>query len=605
MKRIYIIIFTVILLFGSTLTLHAEESSFEDAHSLVSYWIENNLTPDYFCGCWYENGNEDCLIVAVKETEEGELGKQEIIDLIEDDSSVRFVYQVYGFNEMENAIDELFLYFNNELEVSLTYCQTAVKENRVYFGIAKSSLNGKLGVRSKINSIKRKYGDMVIIEYTDKNYAIQEQGGNSLLTTPFYNYGLYFFLFMIMLLTIVGFKRRQLVAKYINGRDIVRNNRLSKREIENFVKMNTSVSISKEVDDRILNGLNHLEIRIDENKKTTKKKTFFVKTVLAVSVFGVLIGGIIHNYRNGEPVSDASSSSYAYRSLEEMVDEATYIFEGRVVKVQENRNRRTLGIHRDQNGKLRIVIHEYYVTPIKLEVKQDIKGNIWKKTFTYYKEVSLSENQNALLKGSVVKEGMEFILFLDKDRYDFGGGQGISMVFGDKVSASCLYDYLDAPESVFEVMDVDEIDSTVWDVRGMREISVVNKEYYISVIQSVMNDKESNKPKEIVGNMIFYFEPIEEAPSVNENEIWNVGCQGKELNQEKADKLRAILDSVDEWHDDSLIDRLAYYYDGEFIFIESEMKYYFSYDSNIIFYDHYFAEISTEDMEYIKSIDKR
>lgn len=272
MKRIYIIFFTVILLFGSTLTIHAEESSFEDAHSLVSYWRENNLTPDYFCGCWYENGNEDCLIVAVKETEEGELGKQEILDLIEDDSSVRFVYQVYGFNEMENAIDELFLYFNNELEVSLTYCQTAVKENRVYFGIAKSSLNGKLGVRSKINSIKRKYGDMVIIEYTDKNYAIQEQGGNSLLSTPFYNYGLYFFLFMIMLLTIVGFKRRQLVVKYINGRDLVRDHRLSKREIENFVKNNTSVNISKEVDDRILNRLDDLKIRIVENEKQQRKK---------------------------------------------------------------------------------------------------------------------------------------------------------------------------------------------------------------------------------------------------------------------------------------------------------------------------------------------
>lgn len=76
-----------------------------------------------------------------------------------------------------------------------------------------------------------------------------------------------------------------------------------------------------------------------------------------------------------------------------------------------------------------------------------------------------------------------------------------------------------------------------------------------------------------------------------------------DLNEEQADKLKDILDDVDEWVDDHSVDRLAYYFDGDFELSDGEHSYYFTYEYNVIYYDHYFAEIPTEDMQYIKDLD--
>jgi len=47
---------------------------------------------------------------------------------------------------------------------------------------------------------------------------------------------------------------------------------------------------------------------------------------------------------------------------------------------------------------------------------------------------------------------------------------------------------------------------------------------------------------------------------------------------------------------------LAYYFDGAFELSDGEHSYYFTYEYNVIYYDHYFAEIPAEDMQYIKDL---
>ena len=59
---------------------------------------------------------------------------------------------------------------------------------------------------------------------------------------------------------------------------------------------------------------------------------------------------------------------------------------------------------------------------------------------------------------------------------------------------------------------------------------------------------------------------------------------------------------MDEWTDDHSVDRLEYYFDGDFQFSDREYTYYFTYEYNVIYYDHYYAEIPAEDMQHIKDL---
>ena len=104
---------------------------------------------------------------------------------------------------------------------------------------------------------------------------------------------------------------------------------------------------------------------------------------------------------------------------------------------------------------------------------------------------------------------------------------------------------------------------------------------------------------EVAGNITFYEEPVKEA----QNSGGTVTVRlSRDLNEEQADKLKDIIDDVDEWTDDHSVDRLAYYFDGAFELSDREHSYYFTYEYNVIYYDHYYAEISAEDMQYIKDL---
>lgn len=75
-----------------------------------------------------------------------------------------------------------------------------------------------------------------------------------------------------------------------------------------------------------------------------------------------------------------------------------------------------------------------------------------------------------------------------------------------------------------------------------------------------------------------------------------------DLSRQQIRGIRSSLDTVSEWVDDHSVDRLSYYFDGEFSFSHSDAVYYFSYECNVIYYDHYFAEISAEEMQFIQDI---
>lgn len=101
------------------------------------------------------------------------------------------------------------------------------------------------------------------------------------------------------------------------------------------------------------------------------------------------------------------------------------------------------------------------------------------------------------------------------------------------------------------------------------------------------------------GAVTFYSEPVWEKQL--SDETITIGYR-VELTGEQADNIKAFLNNADEWYDDDMVNRLAFYFDGEFEFTDTEFVYYFTYEDNLIYFDHYFAYISAEGMQYIKDL---
>ena len=76
-----------------------------------------------------------------------------------------------------------------------------------------------------------------------------------------------------------------------------------------------------------------------------------------------------------------------------------------------------------------------------------------------------------------------------------------------------------------------------------------------------------------------------------------------ELSKDQIEKIKALLNNVEEWVDDRLVNRLEYNFDGEFELSDGEFVYYFTYESDVIYYDHYIGKITAEEMQFIKSIE--
>ena len=103
--------------------------------------------------------------------------------------------------------------------------------------------------------------------------------------------------------------------------------------------------------------------------------------------------------------------------------------------------------------------------------------------------------------------------------------------------------------------------------------------------------------EDITGTITFYSEA-----TLEKNEP--VSDTSFELSKEQVKAIKKIIKNVKDWTDDCVVDRLPLYFDGEIKFSDSEFIYYFSYDSRVIYYDHYFSVISDDEMQEIKDIRK-
>ncbi len=116
----------------------------------------------------------------------------------------------------------------------------------------------------------------------------------------------------------------------------------------------------------------------------------------------------------------------------------------------------------------------------------------------------------------------------------------------------------------------------------------------ITIVGCENQNRKDGQDKQ-AGIIIFYKEPTLENTEPSSSVT-------HDIMKEQKNKLTSIIKSVKKWTDDAVVDRLPFYFDGEFTFFGGETTYFFSYEYNVIYYDHYFAGISAEQMQYIKDL---
>lgn len=263
MKKLIAVILTLMLICTCSLTVFANGAEYNNALELYQYWEQNDAYPDYVCGVWYADGDMANLVIAVQNTDEGNAGKQEILDLIKGDLGVTFEYREYSFNRLCAVQDELHPYF--EKNVGLVSIGIDVTENNVVVGISEESKDVPSTVEM-VKEIKNLYGNMIEIEYTgdlsatDAVYIGQEAdtGSTGSSTSPIADYVPFIAVGIILLAVASVFifrKKRAMMLQASTGKTIVSSAPLTVKEVENTIKKST-VDLPTDLDEKIFSAIN-------------------------------------------------------------------------------------------------------------------------------------------------------------------------------------------------------------------------------------------------------------------------------------------------------------------------------------------------------------
>ena len=237
---------------------------------LFQHWC-NEGYPDYVTGLWSNDGSSYNLTVGVTGDAAGEAGKQEILDLVENDASVTFSTQTYTHDYLMQIQDDLLPYFKQDLGL----VASGVYDMENYVGI--EILTAKANDEATLNFIaelKEKYGDAISISYTENYVTLTDElhtntttvlmeplspsatgkiSFSPLLVTgailiPLLVFGIYFALR----------KRLVPVLQTNAGGTVAQSGKFSVKEVEQIVK-DSSLTISKEVDERVMEGIRKAE----------------------------------------------------------------------------------------------------------------------------------------------------------------------------------------------------------------------------------------------------------------------------------------------------------------------------------------------------------
>lgn len=263
MKKITSLIMSIFLMFS--LCFHCgAEAIFETAQDLYESWAGVDNYPDYVCGVWSTHGEPDYLTIAVLDTEEGEQGKAEILDLVKDDSTVTFAYGEYSRDYLTNTLNEVAKLFKTSKEHGIVAVALSDKENRIALTVVDEYENNEKS-KETLDNLKSQYGDVFIINYAKEpifsedlayisstDISIHEEKD-----TPDYSTIVLLLILVFSVTFMVVRKRRQALLKTTTG-EVVASTELSEKEIENLVK-NCETSYPETLDKKIYETINDIK----------------------------------------------------------------------------------------------------------------------------------------------------------------------------------------------------------------------------------------------------------------------------------------------------------------------------------------------------------
>lgn len=237
MKKIACVLL-VLLICTCSMTVFAEDAVFESAGDLYQYWEKNDAYPDYVSGVWSTHGGITNLTIGVLDTEEGNAGKEEILALIRDDTTVTFAYGKTSYNALTDVMDALMPYF--ERDQGLISAGVDVMAGAINLGIHEERQNDPATI-AMIEEMRQTFGDVFIIEYTGLVFTYTDI--DVAVDTVTYTKPRVFFaiaaavLFLAILTTVIVLKKRQMaVLQTSTGDTITADAYLTKREVEHAVK---------------------------------------------------------------------------------------------------------------------------------------------------------------------------------------------------------------------------------------------------------------------------------------------------------------------------------------------------------------------------------
>ena len=138
-------------------------------NDLFQYW-EINGYPDYVCGVWSTDGSEQNLTVGILKTDEGENGKSEILEKIENDEAVTFEYQKYSKNYLFEVQNYLFGYYKTVQDgVEEVVPSSYIDETKnVYVVEILEGAENDERVTALLSNLKTQFGKAVKEEYGAK-----------------------------------------------------------------------------------------------------------------------------------------------------------------------------------------------------------------------------------------------------------------------------------------------------------------------------------------------------------------------------------------------------------------------------------------------------
>lgn len=171
MKRLLRCLSALTLLFSLCATALAE-GDYPTAGDLYQAWFQQNgyehPYPDYITGVWSANGTEQHLVFGITKDERGVAGKDEILRLVADDSTVSFAYQSYSYNELLAVQQEITPLMGDPSGIYA--CGIYDMENVVKISIDESSPQAE----PLMEELFARFGDKISFEKMDGEFVTLE-----------------------------------------------------------------------------------------------------------------------------------------------------------------------------------------------------------------------------------------------------------------------------------------------------------------------------------------------------------------------------------------------------------------------------------------------